>query len=231
MKFLSLEQFTQMWEMQDSLNTLTSGPDWTKKGQNWNLAIKDEVMEFFNYIGWKWWKEPDKTKSPKDLQARLELVDIWHFLLSSIIENEKQTWAADSSSSRIHGELHSRIASYSPKAPDVTVVSDLDSSYYSNYQKVAILAEVIEACDWTWTELYCYYIGKNVLNKFRQDNGYKTGEYQKIWEAGPDGSFEDNYFLENFIEVLILTEKFDAETLYSMLDVKYNQVLLDQIKV
>ena len=35
------------------------------------------------------------------------------------------------------------------------------------------------------------YIIKNVLNKFRQDNGYKEGTYKKIWKMGED-SLEDN---------------------------------------
>ena len=42
--------------------------------------------------------------------------------------------------------------------------------------------------------LFAKYIGKNVLNKFRQNNGYKEGSYRKIW-----GDLEDN---EVLIEVL-----------------------------
>ena len=42
--------------------------------------------------------------------------------------------------------------------------------------------------------LFAKYIGKNVLNKFRQNNGYKEGNYRKIW-----GDLEDN---EVLIEVL-----------------------------
>ena len=41
---------------------------------------------------------------------------------------------------------------------------------------------------------FAKYIGKNVLNKFRQNNGYKEGNYRKIW-----GDLEDN---EVLIEVL-----------------------------
>ena len=35
------------------------------------------------------------------------------------------------------------------------------------------------------------YIIKNVLNKFRQNNGYKEGIYKKIWKIGED-NLEDN---------------------------------------
>ena len=30
-------------------------------------------------------------------------------------------------------------------------------------------------------EIYKLYVAKNVLNSFRQHNGYKSGEYIKIW--------------------------------------------------
>ena len=42
--------------------------------------------------------------------------------------------------------------------------------------------------------LFDLYIGKNVLNRFRQDNGYKSGTYQKVWSGR-----EDN---EHLIEAL-----------------------------
>ena len=35
----------------------------------------------------------------------------------------------------------------------------------------------------TYDELFSLYIGKNVLNGFRQNNGYKSGEYRKLWQG------------------------------------------------
>ena len=34
--------------------------------------------------------------------------------------------------------------------------------------------------------LYECYIAKNVLNRFRQNNGYKEGSYKKIWNGHED---------------------------------------------
>ena len=45
--------------------------------------------------------------------------------------------------------------------------------------------------------LYRMYVGKNMLNVFRQKNGYKTGTYVKIW-AGR----EDNQHLEELLNEL-----------------------------
>jgi len=38
----------------------------------------------------------------------------------------------------------------------------------------------------TTDELYALYIGKNALNKFRQDHGYKEGTYIKEWNGEED---------------------------------------------
>ena len=34
--------------------------------------------------------------------------------------------------------------------------------------------------------LYKLYVGKNILNKFRQEHGYKEGTYIKIWNGEED---------------------------------------------
>lgn len=49
----------------------------------------------------------------------------------------------------------------------------------------------------TVEKLYLMYIGKNVLNKFRQDNGYSDGFYIKTWFDQ-----EDNEVLTSFLAVL-----------------------------
>jgi hypothetical protein len=37
-------------------------------------------------------------------------------------------------------------------------------------------------------ELFRLYVGKNVLNHFRQDHGYKSGEYRKLWNGREDNA-------------------------------------------
>ena len=34
--------------------------------------------------------------------------------------------------------------------------------------------------------LYRLYVGKNILNQFRQDNGYKDDTYIKVWNGEED---------------------------------------------
>lgn len=225
MKFLTLEQFTEMWKLQDELNTVTSGPNWKELNQNWNLAIKSEVMEFFDYIGWKWWKEPDAKKKPSDMQARLELVDIWHFLLSSIEEKANGLYSTETA----YKELEHHLYLQGTPAPAVACLEELDTSRVSNWDKVFYLSLVVEACEWTWDELYKAYIGKVALNNFRQANGYKEGTYQKIWKetytnnGDVRNQYEDNWFLEGVMKNLEQVGQLTYTNVYENLQIVYDR--------
>ena len=64
--------------------------------------------------------------------------------------------------------------------------------------------------------LYRLYVGKNVLNFFRQDHGYKDGSYQKIW-AGR----EDNEHLSEVLEALDADGDSFANQVYAGLEARY----------
>lgn len=227
MKFLTLEQFTEMWKLQDQLNSKTTGANWTEKKHDWNLAIKDEIMEFFTYVGWAWWKSVDTRRSPTDKQARLELVDIWCFLLSRIIEvfEEQELSIGVAFVQTVDFDLE--------LTPDIKLLSRVDHGNLSLVERVNYLTAVIEACDWSWDELYKAYIGKVALNAFRQANGYKEGTYQKLWvshaEHDPEDlavtaviKEEDNYFLEQILTELSLTPgALTYQAVYHKLGIEY----------
>lgn len=58
-----------------------------------------------------------------------------------------------------------------------------------------------------------YYFGKNVLNKFRQDNGYKEGTYNKIWNGK-----EDNVAM---LEIVHQLDVINFDTVYNALKESY----------
>jgi len=62
-------------------------------------------------------------------------------------------------------------------------------------------------------ELYELYIGKNILNKFRQEHGYKDGSYIKIWNGK-----EDNVVMQ---EILASNSDITPEELYEALEEAY----------
>ncbi len=49
----------------------------------------------------------------------------------------------------------------------------------------------------SFDDLHRIYVGKNVLNRFRQDNGYKDGSYRKLWQDR-----EDNEHLAEIMSLL-----------------------------
>ena len=71
-------------------------------------------------------------------------------------------------------------------------------------------------CELGWTALYCQYVGKNVLNFFRQDHGYKQGTYQKIWNGQ-----EDNEYLVKILDSLDPADPSFKEKIYSSLTEHY----------
>jgi len=60
--------------------------------------------------------------------------------------------------------------------------------------------------------LYKLYVGKNILNKFRQDHGYKDGSYIKIWNGE-----EDNVTMQSILE----EDNITPEELYTALEAAY----------
>lgn len=72
-----------MLELQDGMNNKVN-PDWVAANNNWYRAIQVEGVEAIEHHGWKWWKKQDC----KLAQLQMELVDIWHFILSMLHEPE-----------------------------------------------------------------------------------------------------------------------------------------------
>jgi len=77
---LSQCTLVSMLTLQDDVNRLID-PCWRASGNPFLRAAMMEAAEALDHHGWKWWK-----KHSIDLpQLQLELVDIWHFLLSDWI--------------------------------------------------------------------------------------------------------------------------------------------------
>src|SRR5574341_680625 len=76
---LSNIQLLEQLALQHKMNA-TVNPDWVRAKYNWTRAVMVEAVEALDHLGWKWWKaKPVADES----QFRLELVDIWHFILSN----------------------------------------------------------------------------------------------------------------------------------------------------
>ena len=82
--------------------------------------------------------------------------------------------------------------------------------------EVAPFIDLMRAADFDFEALYTGYVGKNVLNFFRQDNGYKEGTYHKLWDKR-----EDNEHLSEVVAELDSRSEQFAEDIYSALTNRY----------
>ena len=164
-----------MLEMQDAMNSRVN-PDWRQAGNAWYRAIWTECAEMLDHYGWKWWKH----QRPDFEQVCLELVDIMHFAMSDYLLQDEDL---DAVASRIAAELSDpRQDDDIRQAIEVMAQSTIASKsmHFSDFANIMRLIEM------DFDQLYRSYVGKNVLNFFRQDHGYKDGSYIKLWDGRED---------------------------------------------
>ncbi|MFT5659164.1 MAG: dimeric dUTPase (all-alpha-NTP-PPase superfamily) [Gammaproteobacteria bacterium] len=175
-----------MLEMQDSMNSRVNA-DWRLAKSEWYRAIWTECAEMLEHYGWKWWKH----QQPDLDQVRLELVDIFHFAMSDYLLRETNS---DAVVERIVNEL-------SMPGCETDIPCAIEAMAHSTIANQSMsfshFANVMQLIDMDFDQLYRLYVGKNVLNFFRQDNGYKDGSYIKIWNG-----LEDNEQLTELLNDL-----------------------------
>ncbi|MDR0407673.1 MAG: dUTP diphosphatase [Campylobacteraceae bacterium] len=220
-----------MFELQQSLNDDTNGIGWergyTKTNNiiNWRRCIYMECAELVDSFNWKHWKDLNK---PIDWEnVRVEIVDIWHFIMSLILEHYKlnnfgNLDAIISYIENIKGfkefcnepfktegvnsfEIINDIETLINKSTnkDLTVFDPMLTEYFALSLK----------CGVNLHYLYQYYIAKNVLNRFRQNHGYKDGTYKKVWSGK-----EDNVVM---LEILTKYKNLTIDELYAKLEESY----------
>ncbi len=198
-------QLLIMLEMQDAMNARVN-PDWRNAGNAWYRAIWTECAEMLDHYGWKWWKH----QQPDLEQVRLELVDILHFAMSDYLLLESDNAAA---AARIETELSEpRQCEDIRSAIEIMAQSTIaqQSMHFSDFANIMALIEM------DFDQLYRTYVGKNVLNFFRQDHGYKDGSYIKTWDGR-----EDNEHLAELLTSLDSDSARFRDDVYRGLEARY----------
>ncbi|XPF92554.1 dUTP diphosphatase [Colwellia sp. RE-S-Sl-9] len=198
-------QITQMLTMQDAMNSRVS-ETWRDNNYEWYRAIWVECAEMLDHHGWKWWKHQEIDVP----QVQLELVDIFHFGLSLRL----MTGASVES---ITAELAQELTEKTSETDFKIALENLASAAVSNKAFDAVaLADCMRLMNMDLNELFRQYVGKNTLNFFRQDHGYKEGTYIKIWNGE-----EDNEVLANIVTTLDPSAADFQQQLYAALEAKY----------
>lgn len=210
-----------MLEMQDGMNRKVN-PDWVAANNNWCRAIQVEAVEAIEHHGWKWWKKQECDMA----QLRMELVDIWHFMLSAAIQDKHGNVALARMEMVAELNLHQKSIQFDNQyyvLAQINLLEKLDllvGLAASRRTSLALFEVLLHDCDMEWNDLFKQYVGKNVLNVFRQDHGYKAGSYIKIWDGR-----EDNEHLVEVLELVDLAAANVRDELYSSLKERYVLVL------
>jgi hypothetical protein len=204
------QQFAVMLEMQDRMNRRVH-PEWIDQDFAWYRALWIECGELLEHYGYKWWKR----QQPDMEQVRLEIVDIWHFGMSMLFDTATpiDAIAAGMQADLQRGPL--------PGMPLREAVEDLAAHALTTRRFcVRRFWRLLEAGGLDETELFRRYVGKNVLNFFRQDHGYQDGSYRKIWLGR-----EDNEHLSELCAALDSSRSDFPDRLYEALLNRYMTAL------
>ncbi len=214
----NFEIIEEMLNLQDSINSVIN-PNWRDAKNPWYRAIWTECAELMDHIGWKWWKKQEIDIE----QAQIELIDIWHFGLSDILQRKITIDEISKELEKVSLDAlidigHTTIdkSELLTKVEDFMAFTVTHKSFdIQSFMNLSLMLSL------DIVEIYKLYVAKNVLNSFRQHNGYKSGEYIKIWNNREDN--EHLYeILNNYYE-----DKIDIQLssyLYTQLEQRYKQI-------
>jgi dimeric dUTPase (all-alpha-NTP-PPase superfamily) len=193
--------------------------DKAKSGE-WDFLLAGgiEMVELANSREdwWKWWVKQDYEVDY--MNVMMELVDAFHFFMSHDIaqgihpedlaldyhKNYENSRKPENNKECLH--LFKRVASHAL------------SPYTPRFDELAFFG-LCKMSGMDVITLHKIYIGKAILNRFRQANGYKEGRYQKIWEDGK----EDNFHLMNWL--MSYKETVNEENIVTWLDARYKMLM------
>ncbi len=197
-----MDKILLMLQLQNQLNDATNGEDWPKgitknaKFINWNRCIYMECAEMVDSFSWKHWKSLNQKPDWDNLQ--IEVIDVWHFIMSLAIENYFKNLkggiedlALNISQLDSFSKIDTRNSDFASQDDVIAKVENiiLISLQKDTFNLEALIEEFFDLVLMSGLDvetLYRLYVGKNILNQFRQDNGYKDGSYVKVWDGEED---------------------------------------------
>ena len=158
-------------------------------------------------FSWKHWKNIEAEPDWANMQ--IEVVDVWHFIMSLAIEEYNKNMrgviediALDISQMPAFSQIESQNESFERDSVVIAKVEDimfnvLDKENFDLEELIRDFFDLVVMCGLDLETLYRLYVGKNILNQFRQDNGYKEGSYIKVWNGDEDNVIMKKIWEEN----------------------------------
>lgn len=181
------QQLADQLYLQTQLNNLVR-PDWLIAGLPWHRAMMVEAVEMLEHYGYKWWKAQEADMP----QVHLELVDIWHFMLSHFLARNGGDPVATALciNNWLDSPENSVFVGYAPVDLSVLPAPKLMDTFVAltagGIVSITAFTHLMSRLGLSWDELNRTYLAKNVLNIFRQKHGYKDGSYVKTWHGKED---------------------------------------------
>ncbi|WP_455757739.1 dUTP diphosphatase [Sulfurimonas sp.] len=197
-----MDKILLMLQLQAQLNDATNGENWTKgitkndKVINWKRCIYMECAEMIDSFSWKHWKSINQEPDWDNLQ--IEVVDVWHFIMSLAIEYYSRNLKGGIEDLAINISQLDSFSTIDKKLHDFgsqdDVINKVENIMLLSLSKdelqieeiIADFFDLVVMSGLDLETLYKLYVGKNILNQFRQDNGYKDGSYIKVWNGEED---------------------------------------------
>ena len=208
-----IEKIKTIIDLQIGFNNSLSGERWKTSPPAYLDAIWTEATEAYNHTNWEWWKNINKEIDYG--QIKMELIDILHFLVSETLVSTREK-ESESLSKVLHDGYNQVIKAHAGNETDkepsdlkyaLRAFIHMATSADKHPEDVAFILwsgffTFMYLLDMTWAEVYKLYVGKNLLNTFRQNNGYKkdTDRYKTRWAAVEGKGWEDNQFLTQLLE-------------------------------
>ena len=195
----------EMVKLQNILNIKTCGEHWTEgittngRKITWLRYARQEISEAIDSSDtYKHWKNLDGDVDWNNL--KIEIVDVWHFIISRVIE----ILGIDMGKEMFLYTLPTYVENNTKPIDYLKTVKCLEDltevTFTKSFSAGALIlnfSKVMNSVHMDINELYTLYVIKNVLNMFRQDNGYKDGSYVKVIDGEEDNVHICRIFDEN----------------------------------
>jgi len=227
-----VEKLVEMLQLQEELNR--------KINENWReIRTKEdfaratwiECAELVDSLPWKWWKKQEANME----NVQIEVVDIWHFVMSFILLDYPVESAIESEGIKMF------VKGLNEDFKDIDIDGEKINHYLGEtdrYGKIIYLTERVaegflkqeekEGCFFfgllvrntiSMERLYLLYIGKNILNHIRQEKGYNSGNYTKQING-----MEDNHYLFQLVQKISSKEELEEKIRQLFKDIHKQEV-------
>ncbi len=207
-----LQSWDEIIGLQRKLNNEID-PNWQANKLDWKTAMVIESTELVDSINWKWWK----NMSTDWANIEIEMIVLLHSIFAKSIELN------------IHSNLFGLVVVSETqkqiRTKNEELANEIKNKIINEFigfvsrddmvNSLRIWLEIWFTLGYSSIDIFKIYKMKYVLNNFRQDHGYKTGEYVKLWNGK-----EDNVIAQQLITTIPYDDEF-MNNLYIELDKEY----------